>query len=212
MNAGNAGATFLWNNSETTQQISAVNVGTYIVTVTKDICSTNDTIIIQHKPVYIVNLGADAVLCNKDSIVLNVATNGGNYVWQDGSTKPTYIISQEGIYSVKVTTECAVSSDSITVVHEECDCQYFIPTAFSPNNDGVNDKFGVVNTCTGVTYFKLEVFNRWNELLFESNSENNKWNGFYKGNEQELDSYIYILSYQQNNKDYYKKGTFNLLR
>ena len=76
----------------------------------------------------------------------------------------------------------------------------------------MNDVFGVVNTCTGVSYFKLEIYSRWNELLFESDNENNKWNGFYKGNEQELDSYIYILTYKQNNQDYYKKGTFTLLR
>ncbi|MFN8282268.1 MAG: gliding motility-associated C-terminal domain-containing protein [Chitinophagales bacterium] len=212
LDAGNAGAAFFWNNNQTTQQISAATAGTYIVTVTKNNCSTNDTIIIQHKPVYIVNLGADAVLCNKDSLTLNVATNGGSYVWQDGSTSPVYTISQEGIYSVKVTTECAVSADTITVVHEECDCQYYIPTAFSPNHDGVNDAFGVANTCTGVTYFKLEIFNRWNQLLFEADAENKKWDGFHKGNEQELDSYIYILNYTQNGKNYYKKGVFTLLK
>ena len=212
LNAGNAGANYTWNNGQIIQQINAINAGTYIVTVTKDNCSTKDTIIIQHKPIYKVNLGIDAILCNKDSILLNVAVNGGSYVWQDGSLLPTFIVKQEGVYYVQVTTECLVSSDTITVIEEECDCQYYIPTAFSPNNDRIHDEFGVVNSCSGVTTFKLEIYNRWSALLFESTNEKNKWNGFYKDNEQPMDDYVYILTYKQNGKDYYKKGTFSLLK
>ncbi|MCC6583964.1 MAG: SBBP repeat-containing protein [Chitinophagales bacterium] len=212
LDARNSGANFLWNTTQTTQQISAVNAGTYIVIVTKDICSTNDTIIIQHKPVYKVDLGLDVTLCNKDTLVLNVTTAGGSYIWQDGSVLPVFLVRDSGVYYVKVTTECAVSSDTINVGHQECDCQYYIPSAFSPNNDGVNDVFGPVNQCTGVSFYKLEVYNRWGEQVFQSGNENDKWNGIYKGAMQALDDYVYILTYRQNNKDYYQKGTFSLLR
>lgn len=212
LDAGNVGATYNWNNGQSTQQIQATNAATYIVTVTKNICSTNDTVIIQHKPVYKVNLGEDAILCNKDTLILNVATNQGSYIWQDGSLLPTYVVRQEGVYYVQVTTECLVSSDTISVIEEACDCQYYIPTAFSPNNDRIHDEFGVVNTCTGVTAFKLEIYNRWSALLFESMNEKIKWNGIYKDIEQPVDDYVYILTYKQNGKDYYKKGAFSLLR
>lgn len=76
----------------------------------------------------------------------------------------------------------------------------------------MNDVFGVVNTCTGVSYFKLQIYNRWNELLFESDKESEKWSSLYKSAEQQVDNYVYVLSYRQNNQDYYKKGTFTLLR
>jgi gliding motility-associated-like protein len=212
LDAGNPGANFLWNTTQITQQISAVNAGTYIVTVTKDNCSTRDTIVIQHKPVYKVDLGLDVTLCNKDTLVLNVTTVGGSYIWQDGSVLPVFLVRDSGIYYVKVTTECAVSADTINVGHEECDCQYYVPTAFSPNNDRINDVFGPVNQCTGVSFYKFEVYNRWGELLFQSSNENDKWNGIYKDAQQPLDDYVYILTYRQNNKDYYQKDTFSLLR
>lgn len=212
LDAGNAGATYVWNNGNTTQQITPTNEGSYTVTVTKDNCSTRDTIIIQYKPVYKVNLGEDAVLCNKDTIVLNVTTPGGSYIWQDASSLPVYSIKQEGIYYVQVLTECSVSSDTISIVYEECDCQYYVPSAFSPNNDEINDVFGPVNQCTGVSFYKLEIYNRWGEQVFQSGNENDKWNGIYKGATQPLDDYVYILTYRQNNKDYYQKGTLSLLK
>jgi hypothetical protein len=168
LDAGNSGANFQWNTTQITQQIIAINAGTYIVTVTKDNCSTIDTIVIQHKPVYKVDLGLDVTLCNKDTLVLNVTTVGGSYIWQDGSVLPVFLVRDSGIYYVKVTTECAVSADTISVGHEECDCQYYVPTAFSPNNDRINDVFGPVNQCTGVSFYKFEVYNRWGELLFQS--------------------------------------------
>jgi len=212
LDAENTGATFLWNNNEITQQISAVNAGTYIVIVTKEICSTSDTIIVQHKPVFQLNLGLDVVLCNKDTLLLNATTNGGSYVWQDGSTSSTFIVSQEGVYYVKVITECSESADTIQVTQEDCDCEYDISNAFSPNNDGMNDKFGVANNCTGITDFKFEIYNRWGNLVFQSTNENDKWDGSYKGAPQPLDSYGYILTYKRKGKNYYKKGSIILIK
>jgi len=55
----------------------------------------------------------------------------------------------------------------------------YIPSAFTPNGDGINDKFGV--KAQGIKYFKMEIYNRWGELIFESENLDQLWDGTYEG-------------------------------
>jgi gliding motility-associated-like protein len=87
----------------------------------------------------------------------------------------------------------------------------YIPDAFSPNNDGVNDvlKVFVVNP----KIFSLKIYNRYGELVFENNDVNSKWNGTYKGENCEVDTYSFILDVtQQNGKQTHQQGIVLLVR
>lgn len=212
LDAGNLGANYHWNTNENTQHISVSNTGKYIVTVSKNNCSASDTAIVTVQRKYFVNIGNDTTICKGDSLVINVSIPSGMYTWQDASTSPIYAIKNEGTYSVSVKTDCNTSSDEVKVSFLQCDCEYYIPNAFSPNNDGVNDKYGVLNECENVQNFKFKIFNRWGELLFETDNPLKQWDGRFKGQEQPMDSYPFILSYKQNNKEYYNKGICTLLR
>ncbi|MFN8295256.1 MAG: gliding motility-associated C-terminal domain-containing protein [Chitinophagales bacterium] len=87
----------------------------------------------------------------------------------------------------------------------------YIPSAFSPNGDGVNDVLDVFTNNPKSYHFKI--FNRWGELVFESTDVNNKWNGLYTGENCPVDSYAYTLDVVfQNDKQYNKKGAVLLLR
>lgn len=55
----------------------------------------------------------------------------------------------------------------------------YLPTAFSPNGDGLNDTFGAVGE--GIEDYKLIVYNRWGEVIFSSHELSDKWDGLYKG-------------------------------
>lgn len=79
-------------------------------------------------------------------------------------------------------------------------CNYFIPNAFSPNNDTKNDYFKPIINCEFNEY-KLQIFNRWGELVFYSDNVNSNWNGTYKGGECEIGTYFYILTLKRNNGD-----------
>ncbi len=59
---------------------------------------------------------------------------------------------------------------------------YLMPNAFTPNNDGLNDEFKPVGFFQGISYYNLTVWNRWGELLFESDDPNIGWNGQRKNN------------------------------
>ena len=72
------------------------------------------------------------------------------------------------------------------------DIEIFIPTAFTPNGDGMNDVFHVIDKNIEELIY-LRVFNRWGQLLFETDNLNLSWDGTYKSKAQEMDIYIYDL-------------------
>lgn len=89
--------------------------------------------------------------------------------------------------------------------------EIFVPNAFTANNDGLNDGFGVVGTA--INEFNIKIFNRWGEQLYESNNIDEKWIPVYKDNEVQMGTYIYVIKYTNfENKVFQKTGTINLLR
>ncbi len=85
------------------------------------------------------------------------------------------------------------------------------PTAFSPNGDGINDIYAALSD--SVKVFELNIYNRWGELVFTSNDLSIGWDGFFKGTEQPLDTYVYVAHATLfNNKKKNYKGILTLLR
>jgi gliding motility-associated-like protein len=95
----------------------------------------------------------------------------------------------------------------------------FVPNAFSPNNDGVNDIFqpqgSFIQNLTGkpLTEFNLRIYDRWGELLFETNDFSKGWDGTVKTVPAEPGIYLYqIRATGYNHERFNYKGTFHLLR
>lgn len=89
----------------------------------------------------------------------------------------------------------------------------YIPTAFTPNGDGVNDRFSVLGDIDKVTDFKMWVFNRWNEVVYYSEDISTGWDGSYKGKDQAVDVFIYAIEATfRNGKSGEYKGYVVLLR
>jgi gliding motility-associated-like protein len=61
-------------------------------------------------------------------------------------------------------------------VGDDCPCMVYVPTAFTPNNDGHNDAFGVEASCP-LTNYHLRIFDRWGRLVFESSDPAEVWVG-----------------------------------
>jgi gliding motility-associated-like protein len=69
----------------------------------------------------------------------------------------------------------------------------YIPNAFTPNGDGLNDGFGV--KAEGIQEFRLEIFNRWGELIFSTTDINEQWDGTFKGRKLEnTEVFVYKVS------------------
>lgn len=95
--------------------------------------------------------------------------------------------------------------------------QIYIPSAFSPNNDGKNDRFVILGN--GVRVVKsLRIYNRWGNLVFERrdfypDDNSSAWDGNYKGLESPAGTYVYIAEMECNaNETFTRKGTITLLR
>lgn len=117
LNAGNPGSTYLWNTGATTQTILVGTSGTFSVTVTNPAgCTDADAVVITLSPTPIVNLGADAALCEGESMVLDAGNPGATYLWNTGATTQTITVTTAGNYSVAVTNpgDCS-ASDNITI-------------------------------------------------------------------------------------------------
>lgn len=111
-----------------------------------------------------------------DGSSLAVYANEGmySYFWQDGSTNIGYNITTEGIYTVLVEDmNCCRSMDTLTVVGLDIK----VPNAFSPDGDGLNDTFRALGPQEGIIDYSLAVFNKWGQMLWETNDFNAKWDG-----------------------------------
>jgi hypothetical protein len=119
LDAGNPGATYLWNTGATTQTIQATTGGNYFVTVTQNSCTATDTIQVSYNALPVVNLGNDLDICLSDTVSLDAGNSGASYLWSTGATTQTINVNTAGTYSVIVTNANAcVSSDEIIVTNK----------------------------------------------------------------------------------------------
>jgi gliding motility-associated-like protein len=104
-----------------------------------------------------------------------------------------YLFENPGLYPVVLLakSEMGCSDTLIKTIKVEPDFAVYIPKAFTPNGDGKNE--GFMPVMRGVRNFTLQIFNRWGQLLFESNTLNNTWDGSYRGVECKQDVYNYKL-------------------
>lgn len=87
----------------------------------------------------------------------------------------------------------------------------FVPTAFSPNRDGLNETFNPRSFA--VKTYKIQVFNRWGQLIYVSDSKDEPWDGTYNNVESPMGVYMYIINFTDaQDKSYQKSGTFHLFR
>lgn len=90
-------------------------------------------------------------------------------------------------------------------------CDFFIPNAFSPNGDGINDTFSTLGDCDAAD-FELLVFNRWGGSVFSSFSPYETWDGSVRQRPAPPGIYAYLLRYTIAGREVIKKGKIILLR
>jgi gliding motility-associated-like protein len=181
------GAYYRWQDNSYQATLNVKEEGEYFVEV-KNICGvTSDTIkvVLDKKEL---NIGEDTLICIQEPLLLQAnQTNATAWLWQDGSTLPFYQAENTGQYYVLVTTPCFFINDSISVETE--DCAPLIPTIFTPNNDGINDTFEILNLEIIGYKWSLEVYNRWGKQVYYSNHYQNNW----KAKDLSDGVYFYIL-------------------
>ncbi len=164
-----------------------------------------------------INLGADTSICPGSNAIrladeVNANTPGARWLWSTGATTSSIDVVAPGDYYAIITINGCSSTDSIIVAN---DCYMDIPNAFTPNNDGLNDYFFPRNLLTrGLTAFSLQIFNRWGQLIFETqNLDGRGWDGRFNDAPQPEGVFIYIIdaTFKDGQKEH-RQGNVTLLR
>ena len=125
-----------------------------------------------------------------------------------------YTLLNPKLYTIVATDAngCSISRLE-TLVQENCCDNIFVPNAFSPNNDALNDEFRMVNAY-GIDLKKFVVMNRWGNVVFESTNPQIGWNGRHDGELCEVGNYYYLIQYvcPETKKEYLLKGDLMLMR
>ncbi len=206
-----ANATYSWQDGSNSVDYLVKKAGQYFVWVNLDNCKASDTINVMQKAIPYFSLGNDSAICTGEKYVLAPKlTTDAAFLWQDGSTAPSFIVTHEGIYKLTATNECGSYGDEITITKGLCNI--LMPNAFSPNNDGLNDVFKVKYPFA-VSNFHFMVTNRWGQTVFETNDIHVGWNGTFKGAPPLEGIYAWVISFTDiNNKSQQIKGAVTLLK
>ena len=82
-----------------------------------------------------------------------------------------------GTYLVTAENACGISVDVVDITQEYCGCDMWVPTAFTPDNDGVNDGFRVETNCPELDEFLFQIFDRWGEIVWSTDDPERPWSG-----------------------------------
>ena len=109
-----------------------------------------------------------------------------------------YKKGDNSVFSISNTTELAPN------------LSLYVPNSFTPNGDGLNDTFGVYGE--SIKNYRMQVFNRWGQVIFESNNVTEQWDGTYNGRFVPQGAYIYKMSANGiNGNTTSKNGTLNII-
>ncbi len=152
-----------------------------------------------------------------EAIDLADAEESYTYLWQPSgdTTRSIYIYdkSQEGNYTViaRDSENCPLSYRSFEVI-VDCQPMLYIPTAFTPNNDQINDHLEILGEDLSGLHFRL--YNRWGELIFEALKQEVRWDGKWEGKDAPEGVYIWTATYANilTGELFQKQGRITLLR
>ena len=223
------GETYIWyfgdGTSDTGESVIHTYTipGEYLVQLITYNCGIPDTatqlVIIDGLPNAFFDDDPYYIIANTLVTFTNLSTNAVTYEWTfgDGGTSTDknaqHVFTELGTYNVCLTATNSNGCSDVycRTVESEADGVVDIPTAFTPNGDGINDVLYVKGF--GIQNMQLLIFNRWGELVFQTQDYKIGWDGTYHGKLQEMEVYVYSLT--GNFADgvlFEKKGNITLLR
>jgi len=206
---------YQWSTGANSSGIRVNSPGLYTLLVTDQYgCRGKDSVrILSLLPLPGGFLPADTAICSYGELLLTANSSYNQYNWSTGATTSGIRTRQPGDYWLEVTDagQCK-GRDSIRVVLKDCMEGLFVPSAFTPNSDGVNDLlipmlFGQIDN------IDFRIYNRWGEIIYSSKTPGQGWNGLRNGLPQDTGMFIWICRYQLKGQPVKtEKGTVLLIR
>jgi len=144
-------------------------------------------------------LGNKLVMCENDIQVLGKMDTGVVYKWNTGANTCCVKPGREGLYQRATNNECGSYVDSVWVYHKSCEECIVFPNAFTPVKGMANNVFRPLLKCP-VNEFKIHIYNRWGNLVYQSDNVYQGWNGRYDYDWAPVGTYVYVVEYTAKGK------------
>lgn len=194
---------YRWSTGDSTSSVTISTSGNYTLTAKAGVCSVRDSVLMDFRPrPGLSEFYQPEFLCLYDQPITLASVAAGSrlaYEWpHSGATTATVQVSQPGVYEVFVTNEWGCEVRESFEVFNDCNLPLWVPNAFTPNGDGQNDDFGAF--CPVAIEMRLWIYNRWGTVVFYSESQDTKWDGYYEGLLSPPDAYVYKIDYRSQRK------------
>ena len=173
---------FSWNTGSTASSIKIDKAGRYTLSIGKnDLCFESDTI-----DVFTLNSPKlsqldDVLICRNEEIIVTVDEILADITWNNSVNGYSYSLKNyDGIVVVKAENSCGEDSANFDVKLIDCLCDLVFPNAFTPNQDNLNDFFKPTVDCPKLFSYNLKIYNRWGELVYQTNDITDSWDGTFK--------------------------------
>jgi gliding motility-associated-like protein len=204
--------------------VSKAGTATYSFTPSAGSCGTKTTMDVEVNPLPVVKTGPDQTITAGETADLTATITGvtesdiSDYLWSppDGLSNPAIVDPKASpaattTYTLNVTTTagCKGSGSETITVQASVLPPLGIPNVFSPNGDGINDTWIITN----ITYYpdaEVSVFNRYGQLVYQTQGAYKPWDGNYNGKKVPFGTYYYIIDTKNNAKK--KSGSITILR
>lgn len=136
------------------------------------------------------------------------------YQWSTGETVQSIQVKQPGLYNVMyIDTNCCMQRDTIKIYLLDL----VVPNAFSPNHDGKNDRFHVKGPTLGIANYHFYIYNRWGQLIWETDNFDDGWDGTLNGSECPMGVYSWVMKFSVtgnllNRDKVIKRGVLTLVK
>jgi len=211
-----ADASYLWQDSSRQAVLTVSAPGLYEVLLQNACGSATDAVEIRYETLPALSLPNDTLICEDKVLVVNPPVDDLNIMWEDGSTEPRRELTQPGLYILTASNGCATLRDSLLLETRDCDCSWFVPTIFTPNDDGANETMELGYQCD-ILEFELSIYDRWGKLVYRTDAPENAWDGRSpKGRPCPEGAYAWVIRTRFNgateNAQRIEKGTVVVVR
>jgi gliding motility-associated-like protein len=184
---------YRWQDNNSGPVYRVQQPGEYSVTITdSNLCSNSGVVRVNELQDPVVGWPEDTMICAGNTLILNADNPFSTYNWHDGTSQSSHPVTESGEYRVTVTNLCGSADASISVTISECVSYLDVPSAFSPNGDGLNDELYAVGLYVDNVHFVI--LNRWGQIVFETNSLASGWDGTLKGRALEPGVFVFSVT------------------
>lgn len=213
--------TYEWSDGSTSASKTVDKPGWQVLTVTHNGCKFTDSIYLEQEEDFTLDIGPATIeQCGADPHTFSTRLKDSTRYetrWSNGDTSHQITVDESGLYSVRVRSrKCKYEhTDEVEIIQFAGVGKFYVPNAFTPNNDELNNVFQPLQSFTAIKEYKLQIFDLWGHLVFESSDPKDSWDGKVNGAEPIQDVYIWTISIRSSclsDNEQHQSGTIVILK